>query len=92
MTITMQLTQWNKLKQDLIAQENDLTQLKQKLKQLKSTSSEQMQLLESLQSVLNAIRQSLMNANNITDRMQERAGKIESIIRDVESANQSNGT
>ena len=35
MTITMQLTQWNKLKQDLIAQENDLTQLKQKLKQLK---------------------------------------------------------
>ncbi len=27
MTITMQLTQWNKLKQDLIAQENDLTQL-----------------------------------------------------------------
>lgn len=40
MTITMQLTQWNKLKQDLIAQENDLTQLKQKLKQLKSTSSE----------------------------------------------------
>lgn len=92
MTITMQLTQWNKLKQDLIAQENDLTQLKQKLKQLKSTSSEQMQLLENLQSVLNATRQSLMNANNITDRMQERAGKIESIIRDVESANQSNGT
>lgn len=45
MTITMQLTQWNKLKQDLIAQGNDLTQLKQKLKQLKSTSSEQMQLL-----------------------------------------------
>lgn len=92
MTITMQLTQWNKLKQDLIAQENDLTQLKQKLKQLKSTSSEQMQLLENLQSELNATRQSLMNANNITDRMQERAGKIESIIRDVESANQSNGT
>lgn len=81
MTITMQLTQWNKLKQDLIAQENDLTQLKQKLKQLKSTSSEQMQLLENLQSVLNATRQSLMNANNITDRMQERAGKIESIIK-----------
>lgn len=92
MTITMQLTQWNKLKQDLIAQENDLTQLKQKLKQLKSTSSEQMQLLESLQSVLNTTRQRLMNANNITDRMQERAEKIESIIRDVESANQSNGT
>ena len=81
MTITMQLTQWNKLKQDLIAQENDLTQLKQKLKQLKGISSEQMQLLENLQSVLNATRQSLMNANNITDRMQERAGKIESIIK-----------
>ena len=76
MTITMQLTQWHKLKQDLIAQENDLTQLKQKLKQLKSTSSEQMQLLENLQSVLNATRQSLMNANN----------------RDAESTNQSNGT
>lgn len=51
-----------------------------------------MQLLENLQSELNATRQSLMNANNITDRMQERAGKIESIIRDVESANQSNET
>ena len=63
MTITMQLTQWNKLKQDLIAQENDLTQLKQKLKQLKSTSSEQMQLLENLQSELNATRQNLTNAN-----------------------------
>lgn len=71
-----------------------MTQLKQKLKQLKSTSSEQMQLLENLQSVLNATRtrQSLMNANNITDRMQEGAGKIESIIRDVEAGNQAGGT
>lgn len=63
MTITMQLTQWNKLKQDLIEQENDLIQLKQKLKLLKSTSSEQLQLLENLQSELNATRQNLMNAN-----------------------------
>ena len=34
----------------------------------------------------------LDEGEHITDRMQERAGKIESIIRDVESANQSNGT
>lgn len=63
MTITMQLTQWNALKQELIEQENDLTQLRQKLKLLKSTSSEQMQLLENLQSELNATRQNLTNAN-----------------------------
>lgn len=34
----------------------------------------------------------LNECERITDRMQERAGKIESIIRDVESANPSNGT
>lgn len=34
----------------------------------------------------------LDECERITDRMQERAGKIESIIRDVESANSSNGT
>lgn len=34
----------------------------------------------------------LNECKHITDRMQERAGKIESIIRDVESANPSNGT
>lgn len=34
----------------------------------------------------------LDECEHITDRMQERAGKIESIIRDIESANQSNGT
>lgn len=34
----------------------------------------------------------LDECERITDRMQERAGKIESILRDVESANQSNGT
>lgn len=62
-TITMPLSQWNELKQELIEQENDLTQLRQKLKMLRSTSSEQIQLLENLQSELNATRQSLMNAN-----------------------------
>ena len=62
-TITMPLNQWNELKKELIAQENDLIQLKQKLKLLKSTSSEQLQLLENLQSELNATRQNLMNAN-----------------------------
>lgn len=64
MTITMQLTQWNTLKQELIAQENDLTQLRQKLKMLKSTSSEQMQLLENLQNELNATKKALQNANS----------------------------
>lgn len=34
----------------------------------------------------------LNECERITDRMQERAGKIESIIGDIESANQSNGT
>lgn len=33
----------------------------------------------------------LNECERITDRMQERAGKIESIIRDVESADPSNG-
>ena len=33
----------------------------------------------------------LNECERITDRMQERAGKIESIIRDVESADSSNG-
>lgn len=37
-------------------------------------------------------QEGLDECEHITDRMQERAGKIESIIRDVESANQSNGT
>lgn len=34
----------------------------------------------------------LDECEHITDRMQERAGKIESIIRDVESTNQKTGT
>ena len=63
MTMTVRLDQWNTLKKEVIAQENDLSQLKQKLQMLKSTSSEQMQLLENLQSELNKTRQNLMNAN-----------------------------
>lgn len=62
-SIVMSMSQWNELKQELIEQENDLTQLRQKLKMLKSTSSEQMKLLESLQNELNATRQNLTNAN-----------------------------
>ena len=34
----------------------------------------------------------LDECQRITDRMQERAGKIESIIRDVEAGNQADGT
>ncbi len=63
MTITMQLTQWNTLKQELIEQENDLTQLRQKLKMLRSTSSEQMKLLESLQNELDETQKNLTTAN-----------------------------
>lgn len=62
-SISMSINQWQMLKQELIEQENDLTQLRQKLKMLKSTSSEQMKLLENLQSELNATRQGLMNAS-----------------------------
>lgn len=80
MTITMQLTQWNTLKQELIEQENDLTQLKQKLKLLKSTSSEQMQLLEKLQSELNATRQSLMNANISLTECRNELGKSKALL------------
>ncbi len=63
-TITMPLNQWNTLKKEWIEQENDLSQLKQKLQMLKSTSSEQMQLLENLQNELNATKKALQNANS----------------------------
>ena len=63
MTISMSITQWESLKQELSKQNLELEQLRQKLKMLKSTSSEQMKLLENLQNELNATRQSLMNAN-----------------------------
>ena len=64
MTITVRLDQWNTLKKELIAQENDLSQLKQKLQMLKSTSGEQMQLLENLQNELSATKKALQNANS----------------------------
>ena len=62
-TIVMSTEQWTTLKQELTEQTIELNQLRQKLKMLRSTSGEQMQLLENLQSELNATRQSLMNAN-----------------------------
>lgn len=62
-SIVMSMSQWNELKQELTEQNLELAQLRQKLKMLRSTSSEQMKLLESLQNELNATRQSLMNAN-----------------------------
>ena len=62
-TIVMSMSQWNELKQELIEQENDLTQLRQKLKMLKSTSSEQMKLLENLQSELNETQKNLTTAS-----------------------------
>ena len=61
--IVMSMSQWTELKQELIEQENDLTQLRQKLKMLRSTSSEQMKLLENLQIELNATQKNLTNAS-----------------------------
>lgn len=63
-TITVQLDQWNILKKELIAQENDLNQLKLKLKMLRSTSSEQIQLLKDLQNELSKTKEDLQNANS----------------------------
>ena len=62
-SIVMSMIQWNELKQELIEQENDLTQLRQKLKMLKSTSSEQMKLLENLQNELNETQKNLTTAS-----------------------------
>lgn len=62
-SISMSMSQWTELKQELIEQENDLTQLRQKLKMLRSTSSEQMKLLENLQIELNATQKNLTNAS-----------------------------
>lgn len=63
-TIVMSMSQWNELKQELIAQENDLNQLKLKLKMLRSTSSEQIQLLNDLQNELSKTKEDLQNANS----------------------------
>lgn len=69
-TIVVQLDQWNMLKTELIAQENDLSQLKLKLKMLRSTSSEQMKLLNDLQHELNKTKEDLQNANNSLTKCQ----------------------
>lgn len=61
-TITMQLTQWNTLKQELIAQENDLNLLKVKLKMLKMSSNEQIKQLDILSTQLEQTKSSLMSA------------------------------
>ena len=63
-TITVQLDQWNMLKKELIAQENDLNQLKLKLKMLRSTSNEQIQLLNDLQNELSKTKEDLQTANS----------------------------
>ncbi len=62
-TIVMSTEQWTTLKQELTEQENDLSLLRQKLKMLSSTSSEQMKLLESLQNELNETQKNLTNAS-----------------------------
>lgn len=60
--ITMSTNQWNELKMLLMEQENDLMNLKEKLKNLKSNSIEQQQELERLSIELRAVRKSLMTA------------------------------
>ena len=62
-TIVMSMGQWNELKQELTEQNLELAQLRQKLKMLKSTSSEQMKLLESLENELNETQKNLTNAS-----------------------------
>lgn len=61
--IVMSMSQWNELKQELTEQNLELAQLRQKLKMLRSTSSEQMKLLESLQTELNETKKNLTNAS-----------------------------
>lgn len=61
-TITMAISQWNELKQELTAQENDLTQLRIKLNMLKGNSTEQIKQLDELSRQLAQTKQSLMSA------------------------------
>ena len=61
--IVMSMSQWNELKQELTEQNMELEQLRQKLKMLRSTSSEQMKLLESLQNELNETQKNLTTAS-----------------------------
>lgn len=62
-TITMSMTDWNKLKTESAAQNLELNQLRQKLIMLKMDSGEQMQQLEKLQKELEETQISLTNAN-----------------------------
>lgn len=62
-SIVISMSQWNELKQELTEQNLELAQLRQKLKMLRSTSSEQMKLLESLQNELNETQKNLTNAS-----------------------------
>lgn len=62
-TLVMSLSQWNELKQELTEQNLELAQLRQKLKMLRSTSDEQMKLLESLQNELNETQKNLTTAS-----------------------------
>ena len=79
MTITMQLTQWNTLKQELIAQENDLNLLRIKLKMLRGNSTEQIKQLDELSRRLAQTKQSLMSAQVSLTKCQ----------RDLEASRQS---
>lgn len=62
-SIVISMSQWNELKQELTEQNLELAQLRQKLKMLRSTSSEQIKLLESLQNELNETQKNLTNAS-----------------------------
>lgn len=62
-TITMSMTDWNKLKTESAAQNLELNQLRQKLIMLKMDSGEQMQQLEKLQKELEETQVLLTNAN-----------------------------
>ena len=84
-TITVQLDQWNMLKKELIAQENDLNQLKLKLKMLRSTSSEQIQLLNDLQNELSKTKEDLQNANSsLTECKTECKNELETSRQSLE--------
>lgn len=67
-TITISRTQWETLRQELSEQDQDLQMLREKLKMLKSNSTEQMKLLEELQAALSETRKSLVSAKlSLTD-------------------------
>lgn len=57
------IIQWTTLKQELTEQTIELNQLRQKLKMLRSTSREQIKLLESLQNDLSKTQENLMSSN-----------------------------